>query len=92
MTGLDSDAASLRRPSPRLTFEDAVEVWKRYILGESQIHIAQAFGVNQSRIAEILNEKRHVGSHSAAMDGVSGDYSSRLAPLRISVGFTAAVK
>jgi hypothetical protein len=56
-----------RRPSPRLTFDDAIEVWKRYFLGEAQHHIAQAFGVNQGHVSEILTAKRHVGSRAVAL-------------------------
>ena len=56
----------LRRPSPRLRFDDAVEIWKRHLLGETQHHIAQAFGVNQGRVSEVLKERRHLGSRAAA--------------------------
>jgi hypothetical protein len=62
-----TSSTRLRRPSPRLTFEDAVEVWKRHFLGESQHHIAQAFGVNQGRINEILKGRRHSGSREVAL-------------------------
>jgi predicted XRE-type DNA-binding protein len=44
-----------------------VEVWKRHFLGEKQHHIAQAFGVNQGRISEILKERRHPGSRLVAL-------------------------
>lgn len=64
---LISASKSLRRPSPQLSFDDAVEVWKRHFLGEAQHHIAQAFGVNQGRISEILNGRRHSGSRDAAL-------------------------
>jgi hypothetical protein len=62
-----SSPGALRRPSPRLTFEDAIEVWKRHFLGESQHHIAQAFGVNQGRVNEVLKGRRHPGSREAAL-------------------------
>lgn len=62
-------AFALRRSSPRLSFNDAVEVWKRHFLGEAQHHIAQAFDVNQGRISEILNERRHIGSRDVALNG-----------------------
>jgi len=62
-----SPTRSLRRSSPRLTFDDAVEVWKRHLLGECQHHIAQAFGVNQGRICEVLKERKHFGSRLAAL-------------------------
>lgn len=61
------NASSLRRPSPRLTYDDAIEVWKRRSLDETQHHIAQAFGVNQRCINDILKERRHVGSRLAAL-------------------------
>jgi hypothetical protein len=56
----------LRRSSPRLTFDDAVEVWKRHFLGEAQHHIAQAFSVNQGRINDVLKGRRHPGSREVA--------------------------
>ena len=50
-----SDAPTpLRRPRPRLTFDDAIEVRKRHFLGESQHHIAQTFGVSHRPINDIL--------------------------------------
>lgn len=70
MPALNSEGppGSLRRRSPTLTFDDAVEVQKRYFLfGETQHHIAQAFGVNQGRISEILKERKHIGSRAAAL-------------------------
>lgn len=63
----ESHPSTLRRPSPRLTFDDAVEVWKRHFLGETQHHIAQAFAVNQGRINEVLKGGRHPGSREAAL-------------------------
>lgn len=60
-------ARPLRRPSPRLTFEDAVETWLRHSLGESQHHIAQAFGVNPGRVSDILKKRKHIGSREAAL-------------------------
>lgn len=63
----DRDSTSLRRPSPHLTFDEAVEVWQRYWRGAAQHHIAQAFSCNPRRINEILKEKRHVGSRKAAL-------------------------
>jgi predicted XRE-type DNA-binding protein len=67
MATANSNREPLRRRSPTLTFEHAVEIWKRHLLGESQHHIAQAFGVNQGRVSEILKERRHVGSRLAAL-------------------------
>jgi len=82
MAALNSEMVSLRRPSPRLTFDDAVEVWKRHFLGESQHHIAQAFRVNQGRINEILKEKRHVGSRQAALGQASDRWEIYACPNR----------
>lgn len=77
MTTLNCQATSLRRPSPPLTFEDAVEVWKRHLLGEPQHHIAQAFGVNQGRVSKILKEKLHLGSRRAALGNTVTALGSR---------------
>lgn len=71
MQAFSSTIGSLRRSSPRLAFDDAVEIWKRHFLGEAQHHIAQAFGVNQGRVSEILKEKRHLGSRQAALGNAS---------------------
>lgn len=48
--------------TPRLTIEDAKEVWRRYRAGEFQHEIAAFFRVNQGRISEIITGKRHPGS------------------------------
>lgn len=53
-------------PSRKLTFADAVEVWKRAWTGELQSRIAAFFDVNQGRISEILNGKKFPGSEDAA--------------------------
>ena len=66
MTIAKANSEALRRRSPTLTFDDAVEVWKRHLLGESQHQIAQRFGVNQGRVSEVLKERRHVGSRVVA--------------------------
>jgi hypothetical protein len=58
-----------RRTLTALRFEDAVEIWKRYLLGESEIHIAQAFGVDGDRIRQVLDERLHGGSRQAALGG-----------------------
>ncbi len=57
----------VRRPSRQLTFEDAVLVWFRHWNGEFQNRIAAHFDVNPGRINEILKERRHVGSRTAAL-------------------------
>ena len=55
------------KASYRLTFADAVEVWLRYWAGEFQHRIAAAFDVNPGRINEVLKERQHIGSKSAAL-------------------------
>lgn len=58
--------ANKRKPSYRMTFADAVEVWRKYLAGEYQNRIAAIFDVNQGRISEILTGKAHQGSETAA--------------------------
>ena len=53
-------------PKPRLTFEDAVEVWHLRRRGIHQHTIAAKFGVNPGRVSEVLTEKKHLGSRAAA--------------------------
>lgn len=55
-----------RKPCYRLTFEDAIIVWKMRWAGELVSRIAMAFDCNQGRISEILTGKLHPGSETAA--------------------------
>lgn len=57
----------VRRPSYRLTFDDAVNVWMRVWDGEFQNRIAASYDVNSARIAEVLKETRHPGSRAEAI-------------------------
>ena len=57
-----------RKPSNRLSFSDAVLVWKRLIEGELNSRIASEFDVNQGRISEIRTEKRFPGSKAVALE------------------------
>lgn len=57
---------STERGPYRLTFDDAVNVWNRYLNGEFQHHIAASFQVNPGRVNEILKGHKHVGSEQAA--------------------------
>lgn len=57
--------------SPRLTFENAVDIHRRLWFGEPQHQIAASFGVNQGRVSEIAAEKRHAGSKTVALHGRS---------------------
>jgi hypothetical protein len=54
------------QPSKRLTFHDAVEVWRRYWAGEYQNRIAAYFDVNPGRVNEVIKGRRHPGSEQAA--------------------------
>ena len=58
--------ARVREPSYRLTFNDAIEVWRRYWAGEYQNRIAAFFDVNQGRVSEVINGHLHPGSRDAA--------------------------
>jgi hypothetical protein len=55
-----------RKPSRKLTFTDAVEVWKLRLQGEFQNRIAAQFDVNPGRVNEILKGDKHPGSEQAA--------------------------
>jgi len=55
-----------RKPSYRLTFNDAVEVWRRYWAGEFQNRIAACFDVNPGRVNEVVKGQLHPGSEKAA--------------------------
>jgi hypothetical protein len=57
---------SYRKPSRRLTFEDAVEVWPRIWRGEFLNRIASDLDVNPGRIAEIKKGYRFEGSREEA--------------------------
>jgi hypothetical protein len=56
-----------KKPAYQLTSDDAVEIWLRHFRGEYQHHIAAHFSVNPGRVSEILKERKHLGSKSAAL-------------------------
>jgi hypothetical protein len=56
-----------QKPTKRLTFADAVAIWRRFWRGEYQHRIAADYDVNQGRINEIIKEQRHKGSRAVAM-------------------------
>lgn len=56
-----------RKPSYRLTLDDAVEIWIRYWDGEFQNRIASDFDTNPARVSEVIKGKRHAGSREVAM-------------------------
>ena len=57
---------SNRRPSTKLTFSDAIEIWLLYWNGEFQNRIAAKFDVNPGRISEIVKERTFLGSRIKA--------------------------
>lgn len=57
----------LRRPSRRLTFDDAVEIHRQIRRGEFLHRIAARFGVNPGRVAEIKKGEKFPGSREAAI-------------------------
>jgi len=50
----------------RLVYEDAINIWRRYWHGEFQHNIAASYGVNPGRVNDVLKERAHYGSKSAA--------------------------
>ena len=56
-----------QKPSQKLTFDDAINVWLRHWNGEFQNRIAADFDVNPGRVNEVLKERKHLGSKTAAM-------------------------
>ncbi|HEY7978591.1 MAG TPA: hypothetical protein VID67_10380 [Rhizomicrobium sp.] len=56
-----------RTPSHRLTFSDAVEVWKRYIVHDFVQRIAADFDCNVGRIYQVVKGEIHPGSKEQAI-------------------------
>ena len=69
--GLLKKANEMNTPTYQLTFDDAVDIWKRHWRGEFQHRIAAHFDVNPGCVNEVLKESRHVGSREAALTGKS---------------------
>jgi hypothetical protein len=61
---MQSDA---RKPSYRLTLEDAVQIWKRFLDGEFQNRIAAALDVNPGRVNEVLKGRKFPGAREIAL-------------------------
>lgn len=59
---------NVRRPSRRLTFDDAVAIWGRIERGEFLNRIAADYDVNPGRVAEIKKEYRFQGSREVASE------------------------
>ncbi len=63
---------NVRKPSRKLTWADAVSIWKRWLqTREFQNRIAAEYDVNPGRINEILKGKRHPGSMLEALNSLS---------------------
>lgn len=58
---------SNRTPSHRLTFNDAIAVWKRYIAKDFVQRIAADMDCNVGRIYDIVSGKKHTGSKEQAI-------------------------
>jgi len=56
-----------RKPSKKLNFLQAIEVWKRLRKGEFQNRIAADYDVNPGRISEIKKGQLHFGSELASI-------------------------
>jgi hypothetical protein len=61
--GLDA-----RKPSHKLTFDDAVQVWLAIWRGECKNRIAARYDVNIWRIYEVKNGELHSGSEAVARE------------------------
>lgn len=55
-----------QKPSYRLTFDDAIDVWLRHWSGQYQHRIAAFYDVNPARINDVLKGRLHPGSEQAA--------------------------
>ena len=64
LSNLDLNQITVRRTS--LTRRDAVGVWIMRLSGEKQQTIANRFGTNMGRIADVLTGKKHPGAEAAA--------------------------
>jgi len=58
---------AVRKPSHKLTFEEAVQVHLMIWGGELQSRIAAFFDTNSGRISEVNTGKRHPGSREEAV-------------------------
>jgi hypothetical protein len=62
-----TDEVPIRRPSRRLSFEDAVAIQRRILRREFLNRIAADYDVNPGRIAEIKKGELHSGSLDVAL-------------------------
>jgi len=57
-----------RAPSPKVTHDNAVEIWLRLWRGDFKHRIAQHFEINVARIYDVRRGKLHPGSEAAARE------------------------
>lgn len=55
-----------RKPSYRLTYQDAIRIWHRYWRGEFQNRIAADYDVNPGRVNDVIKGRLHPGSEITA--------------------------
>lgn len=60
-------ANDVRKPSYRLTFQDAVNIWRRFLDGEFQHRIAASLDVNPARVSEVIKGHKFPGSREIAL-------------------------
>ena len=65
LSNLDLNNIRFQRAS--LTFSEAVGVWLMHFSGEKQQTIANRFGTNMGRIADVLKERKHEGARTEAI-------------------------
>jgi len=73
--------SDVRKPSHRLTFNDAVEVWKQYISGHYVQRIAASLDCNVGRIYEVFRGQLHPGSKLQAateLESIDKNLSAKL--------------
>lgn len=56
-----------RRPSHKITFDEATKIWLLRINGHFANRIANQFDCNPARIYDVLSEKLHRGSRDVAI-------------------------
>jgi hypothetical protein len=59
-------AEYVRKPSKKLAFQEAVEIWKRLWRGEFQNRIAADYDVNPARVSDIKMGRLRFGSETVA--------------------------
>src|SRR5258706_11504793 len=73
---------SNRTPSHRLTFNDAIAVWKRYIDKDFVQRIAADMDCNVARVYDVVRGKMHSGSKEQAIAQLESEDAGLAAKLR----------